>query len=177
MKNLYPENEIVKLRALEFSDINLLFQWENDGTLWELSNTLTPFSKHVLEKYIENSHLSIYETNQFRFMIESKKEAKTIGAIDLFDFEPHHSKAGIGILIHNQEDRKKKYATNALEILIKYCFEVLNLHQLYCNIEIDNIASIHLLTKVGFEIIGTKKDWIRSGKIFKNVHFLQLINV
>jgi len=44
----------IKLRALEPQDLELLFQIENDTDLWELSQTQTPFSKHILQQYVAN---------------------------------------------------------------------------------------------------------------------------
>ena len=54
------EKKII-LRALELSDIDLLYQWENDKNIWQVSNTLVPFSRYILKKYIENSFKDIYE--------------------------------------------------------------------------------------------------------------------
>ena len=100
---------------------------------------------------------------------------KPVGCIDLFDFDPNHLRAGIGILISEKSDRKKGYASEALEILIEYCFLSLNLHQLYCNIGIDNEASVMLFQKHGFKISGIKKDWLREGTSFKDELMLQRI--
>ncbi len=143
------ENNIIKLRALEPSDIDLLYKWENDISVWRVSNTLAPFSKYIIKQYIENSHFDIYQTKQLRLIIDLKsgEELIPIGCIDLFDFEPFHNRAGIGILIADSEYRGKSYASEALDLLIKYSFEILNLHQLYCNITVDNEASLKLFVR------------------------------
>ncbi len=177
-KNIvYLENDIIRLRAPELSDLDLLYQWENDTTTWIAGTTLTPFSKQVLAKYLETAQLDIFETKQLRLMIDLKKEKnRTIGSIDLFDFDPFHNRAGIGILIANKTDRGKGLASIALKILIDYCFEILGMHQLYCNIATDNAVSIKLFESNGFKLIGTKKDWSRQGKIFTDEYLLQLIS-
>ena len=94
----------------------------------------------------------------------------------MFDFDPYHLRAGIGILIYSEENRKKGYATEALQLLINYSFHYLGLHQLYCNIASDNMKSIKLFTKVGFIIVGEKKDWIKTPSKWINEYLLQLIN-
>ncbi len=66
-------------------------------------------------------------------------------------------RAGIGILIKDEKDRNKGIGTEALQLLINYCFIHLNLHQLYCNISEDNKASIKLFKKQGF-----CEDWIEK---------------
>ena len=63
------ENELVKLRALEPADVELLYEWENDTEIWTVSNTIAPFSKYLLKQYIENSHLSIYEAGQLKLSL------------------------------------------------------------------------------------------------------------
>jgi len=166
----------IKLRAPEPEDISLLYSWENDQDIWQLSNTLTPYSKYTLRKYIENSGRSIFETCQLRLMIDIASDSTTIGAVDLFDFDPFHLRAGIGILIAEKSHRKKGYATMAVEFMIDYSFNRLKMHQLYCNILIDNTESINLFTSLGFEQIGIKKEWIRSEDGFKDELIFQLLS-
>ncbi len=151
----------VRFRPLEPEDLEILYEWENDPKIWNVSNTLVPFSRFILRQYIEESHRDIFDTRQLRLIIENLK-GKVVGAIDLFDFEPFHQRAGVGILIHKKEDQGKGLASDALHLMANYAKEFLGLHQLYANITIDNPASIHLFEKAGFELIGTKKDWIRD---------------
>lgn len=174
--------EQISLRALEPQDIDLLYQWENDTENWIVSNTQTPFSRFVLEQYIASAHADIYSAKQLRLMIELNPTPSpqgegncAVGSIDLFDFEPNHLRAGIGILIADKTDRKKGYASEALNLLIKYCFYSLNLHQIYCNITTDNEPSILLFQKHGFQITGIKKQWIRDGDKYKDELILQLV--
>ncbi len=172
------ENDLIKLRAVETSDIDLIYEWENNPDIWLVSNTLTPFSKHIIKKYIETAHLDIYETKQLRLMIETKngEKEKTIGAIDLFDFDPRNRRAGIGILIGDKKSRRNGYASASLNILIPYAFKTLLLHQLYCNISVSNKASLNLFKSNGFKIVGEKKEWLFTGKEYEGEYFLQLIN-
>jgi diamine N-acetyltransferase len=164
----------ISLRALEPADIDALYAWENDSENWKVSNIQTPFSRFVLEQYIASAHQDIYSVKQLRLII-CNNENKPVGCIDLFDFEPNHLRAGIGVLIADKTDRKKGYASEALELLTDYCFSTLNLHQLYCNITTDNEASVLLFQKHGFQITGIKKQWIRGGDAFKDELLLQRI--
>lgn len=164
----------IRFRALEPEDIDILFEWENDAEIWEISNTYEPYSKYILAKYIKDSQRDIYESKQVRMIIETT-EGKAVGAIDLFDFDPFHFRAGVGILIHDLKDRKLGYATDALQLLCTYAAHYLRLHQLYANISEDNLASIHLFKNAGFEIIGTKKDWRRTLDGWKNELMFQKI--
>ena len=176
---LIKETEII-LRALEPGDVDVLYRWENDPEIWHVSNTYTPYSRYILEKYIENSHMDIYQVKQLRLMIDmqngSTSVPRSIGTIDLFDFDPYHNRAGVGILIGDKSDRKKGYASLALAKFLDYSFHTLRLHQLYCNITAGNKDSLHLFKKSGFTVTGKKKDWVRTPGNFLDEYLLQLIN-
>lgn len=166
----------IKLRAIEPEDLELLYEWENNSSYWIISNTIAPFSKYTLKRYIRNSHKSIYETGQLRLMIDLIDQKTTIGTIDIFDFDPFHSRAGVGILIADDEQRRKGYATMALKLLAGYCFKTLQLHQLYCNILANNCESIDLFKKLGFNLIGIKKDWVKTSEGYLDEYMFQLLN-
>jgi diamine N-acetyltransferase len=170
----YLRGNKVNLRALEPEDLEFLFTIENNESFWEISHTQTPFSKYLLKKYLENTHLNIFEAKQVRLLIEKKTSKEQIGMIDLFDFNPQHQRAGIGILIA-PKFQKNGFASEALELLIAYAFSHLNMHQLYANITIDNKKSISLFTKYKFLQVGVKKDWIFSQGEFKDELLFQLI--
>ena len=174
MTNIKLEFGKIRFRALEPEDIDLLFEWENDAEIWEISNTFEPFSKYILAKYIKDSNRDIYESKQIRMIIETL-EGKAVGAIDLFDFDPFHFRAGVGILIHDEKDRKLGYASDSLKLLCSYATNYLRLHQQYANISEDNLASIHLFKSNGFELVGTKKDWRRTLDGWKNELMFQKI--
>ncbi len=165
----------INLRALEPTDLEFLFETENDESFWEVSNTQKPFSKHILIQYLNNAQQDIFEAKQLRLMIVEKNSNTSVGMIDVFDFDPKHKRAGVGILI-NSTFENKGYASEALELLVNYGFLHLDLHQVYSNITEDNLKSISLFEKQGFKKIGVKKDWIYSNKTFKNELLYQLIN-
>lgn len=165
----------LKLRAPEPEDIDPLYVWENDQRLWHLSHTQTPFSRFMLEQYILNSHEDIYTAKQLRMMIVLEKTGETIGMVDLFDFEPAHRRAGVGIMITTQ-NQNQGFASETLDLIIGYAFNTLMLKQLYCNILPENKISLQLFTKKGFTLIGTKKDWLLIENQWKDEQMFQLIN-
>lgn len=165
----------IYLRALEPEDLGFLYQVENDEAIWELSHTQAPYSQFVLKQYLSNAHQDIFEAKQLRLVI-SDYNGKALGMIDLFDFDFKNRRAGVGILVYEPNQRQQGFGREALELLIQYSFNHLNLHQLYCNIAEDNTDSVKLFENQGFKMVGVKKDWIYSNKNFKNECLFQLIN-
>jgi diamine N-acetyltransferase len=105
-----------------------------------------------------------------------EEDFPAIGLIDLFDFDPKNNRAGIGIVIQALENRKQNIGSEALELLIRYAFYNLNIHQLYANIATQNEASVALFIKFGFQKIGVKKDWTFVNGSYKDEALFQLIN-
>jgi diamine N-acetyltransferase len=171
------EGKYIRLRPVEPSDIDFIYAMENDADVWRVSNTLVPYSRFQIEQYVLSPEHDIYTEKQLRLIIETvdPDNAKPVGAIDLFDFSPHDLRAGLGILII-PEERRKGFAGETIGILKKYCFEVLNLHQIHCSISKDNPASLNLFLDHGFEETGTRKDWrLLDGKWMDEI-VLQLIH-
>lgn len=165
----------LQLRALEQDDLDMLFKWENNPENWKVSQTLAPFSRRTLQKYLENAHLDLFQVKQLRLVIEVQKTRRAIGLIDLFDFDPFNQRSGLGILIGEKDERGKGFAAEALEILLEYCFSVLMLNQVYCNIIESNQISHKLFLKAGFQLSGTKKSWIKSSSGWEDEQFYQLL--
>ncbi|MDD2953959.1 MAG: GNAT family N-acetyltransferase [Parabacteroides sp.] len=167
-------NDRVRLRALEPEDLELLYRWENDPELWEVGDTLAPYSRYILKECIEGSHLSIYESHQLRLMIEECATGITVGIVDLFDFEPRPNRAACGIML----DRRYQghgFATEALRLLMEYAYSFLKIHQLYVHIPVANEPSKRLFARLGFVETGTLKDWIKIAKGYSDVCVMQSI--
>ncbi len=166
---------IIKLRAPEPSDANLLYHWENDISLWMTSDTVSPVSLFQIEQLILSSS-DIYANRQQRFMIDCmiNERATTVGTVDLFDFDPRHLRAAVGIMT-DKDHRNQGIASKALEELAKYAFEILNLKQLYCYINSNNIISIQLFEKSGYIKTGVRKAWIKEKHGWVDQFHFQLI--
>ncbi len=156
--------EKVSLRALEPSDLDLIYSWENNPDIWEISNTLAPFSKFVLTQYLKSQHLDIYSSKQLRLVIMDKNNL-AIGLIDLFDFDPKHGRAGVGILVDTSA-RGNRFAYEALELIEDYCFNHLDFKQIYANVGLENTVSLNLFESLGYRKVGVKKDWIKTSNGF-----------
>ena len=53
------EGRTTRLRALEPGDIDLMYAWENDTAVWSVSGTLAPFSRHTLERFIQEQQFDM----------------------------------------------------------------------------------------------------------------------
>jgi diamine N-acetyltransferase len=169
------ENNIVHLRALEPDDLDFLFEVENDITFWEVSNTQKPFSKFILQQYLNNSHTDIYEAKQLRLVITRKENQKKIGLVDLFDFDPFHKRLGLGILIL-EAFQNQGFAFETIQLVKEYAFKFFDLHQIYAHVPLTNNSSLQLFEKSGFIRSGIQKDWLKLDGGFTDVALYQIFN-
>lgn len=176
LSNRIPMRDI-ELRAIEPDDIDIIYTWENDQSIWESSETHTPFSRYMLEQYIISAQsVDIQSSKQLRLMIDMKIDGKrvAVGCVDIFDYNTFHHRAGIGILI-SEAYRGKGIATVAISMVCNYCRLHLHLHSLYANINQNNIASIKVFEKNGFQLVGIKKDWTHTDTGYCNECMVQKI--
>lgn len=147
----------VILRGVEPEDIELMYGIENDIDTWGVSGTTQPFSRYMLERFVESQRLDIYESRSLRLMA-TDLEGGVVGIVDLFEFDPYNHRAGVGIYVI-EPYRRCGYGRRILDTLHRYCRDRLQLHQLWCDIGADNEASLALFEGAGYDVIGVKRDW------------------
>lgn len=166
----------VKLRAMEPSDLESMYLWENDTTLWDLGDTVLPFSRDVLASFIENAPADIYAQRQIRLIVESLEDRVAVGAVDLFDFHPRNRRAALGMLIYRNQYRGRGYGREAAELILDYAFGYLELHALYVDIPESNRSSLELFKSLGFTTDTIMRHWIRrSNGCWEDVLRMQMI--
>ena len=126
------EDNNISLRLLEESDLDFLYSIENDPLNKQYNEDFQYFSKDTLKKYIKNSTAGIEIFGQLRFVISL--ENKPIGLIDLFEYNSLLKQAGIGIFILDCF-RNQQYGYKALNLLISYSWNNLDLLFLFANIK------------------------------------------
>lgn len=164
----------IKLRALEAEDLDVLYKWENDTSAWDSSSIMAPFSRKQLWDYIETYDGDIYRSGQLRLMIAEPGTDNRVGMVDLTDFDAVNRRASVGIFIAG-EFRGRGLAAEAINLLERYSFDRLGLHQLVATVAVDNQSSVSMFTGAGFRICGRPRSWIRCGESYKDVFIFQKI--
>lgn len=167
-------SDLVFLRPLETEDLDFLYALENDPSVWSVSDTLAPVSRHTLRQYLDSAAADFHEVRQLRLVLCATAAGAAVGTVDIFGFEPLHQRAGVGITVL-AEHRRHGYAQAALELLRPYARQVLRLHQLHCTIAADNAASLHLFAAAGYARIGVRREWLRTAEGWQDAVEMQLL--
>ena len=156
--------KIVKLRALEMTDLEMLRKIVNDP---EIEKLVGGWSFPISKKEQEDWYNTIYrDKKNLRFAIETKEDG-IIGMADLRNIDWKNRTASHGMKIGNRDYRKKGYGTDVVMAVMRYAFYELGLNRLECNILDYNIPSQKLyIDKCGWTVEGKKRQ-----HIFKNNKF------
>ena len=168
------EENGIKLRAPEPEDLDCMFRFENIVDLWDISNTTGPCSRFHLKQYIEQTQNDLFTDRQLRLMIENS-DRQVVGIVDICNFDPLHSRAEVGIVI-DEAQRRKGIGRQALFLLESHCFHYLGIHQLFAYVDTANKPCRKLFTTCGYQECALLKDWMHTGKGYRDVIMLQKIN-
>ncbi|MGB4386110.1 MAG: GNAT family protein [Caldicoprobacterales bacterium] len=159
----------LKLRAIEYRDADFLREMINDPEIekmvlgWSL-----PVSEQKQIEWINN-----LKVDDMKFIIDLNGQAVGMASITNLDFK--NSVAGLNIKIGSGEYRGKGIGTRTINLLIKYCFDELNLNCLTANILEYNIPSQKLFEKCGFRRDGVLRSRVYKGGKYHNVYAYSLL--
>lgn len=159
------------LRAIEPEDLELIYEIENETSLWKYGTQTAPVSRYHLRDYIATNHSDIFTDGQVRLVVEY--EGNTVGLADLFNFDPLNHRAEVGLVILPRF-AGRHYGRCAAKELVEYARNI-RLHQIYCIISEDNTPCISLFRNIGFDDKITLEEWIYDSEKYKNALLMQKI--
>ena len=175
MKPFSLSTDRILLRAPEPKDIAVMLRFENDAEELEATSAATgPYSRYQMEHYIRNNTNDIFTDHELRYMIACEREGQqeVVGMVDVFNFDPRHRKAEVGILV-SRPFRRQGIASEALRLVAGHCFQWIGMHQLYAYVRADNMPCLHLFLREGFVQAGRLQDWVAQGHRYHDVVILQ----
>lgn len=166
MKTRFLESDNIYLRPLSVNDdLSEYESWLNDQEITRfMGSGKMPISSDSLKDYISKMNASKNDFLLGLFLCENEKH---IGNLTLEHIEWIHRKAELGIVIGARDCLGKGYATEAVNMVLKHCFERLNLNKITAGMVSINATSQRLFEKCGFILEGTlKSDFFLEGKYY-----------
>jgi len=153
------------IRAIEMEDARILSAWLNDRETNAFLDIIYPLSK----RYCDNFTLEGEEYNKRIFIIDNE-DRKPIGLVVIDKIKWEYRNCEIGIVIYDKNYRGRGYGKDALETVLKFIFDDLNMHLVYLNVVEENEAAVNLYKKFGFEVEGILRD-----RYYKNGRYYNII--
>lgn len=164
---MYFSGESVALRALDEDDVPLVAQWINDERISGVDEARFPVSVAEEEEWYER----VRNDDSKRKLVVENHDEQPVGMVSIFDIDHKNMNAEIGVYIA-PEHQRRGFAAEALKLLMRFAFEEMNIHKLYCSILGFNEPSLKLFRSLGFREDGVMREHVYTRGRFEDVHRL-----
>lgn len=89
--------------------------------------------------------------------VKAKDDGRYLGNASIRPRPEHQNEWEIGYYLRRDE-WGKGFATELANRLIRYGFDTLNLHEIFATVDVDNMASKHVLDKAGLRLFRSERD-------------------
>ena len=111
------------------------------------------------------------EANHYQFAIIRLEDECLLGNCGIHTINSISQCAEIGIFIGEEANRNQGYGQEALELLLRYAFDYLNLHNIMLKVFAFNERAIKCYKKIGFQEIGRRRQsYYTKGKFHDEVY-------
>ena len=163
----------IYLRLMTYEDTDAIVSWRNKDAVRKNFIYQALFTRESHENWIR----TMVETGKVvQMMICEVATDKPVGSVYIRDIDHTHHKAEYGIFIGEDTARGKGYGTAAAGLMIKYCFEELNLHRLFLRVYADNIQAIRSYEKAGFTKEAHLRDDVCIDGKYRDIVLMGIIN-
>jgi len=168
------DTERLMLRELKINDAQAILNcFSNSDVLRHYGqNPLTSLDqvKHIINNFSKNYD----EKRGIKWGIELKGQEGIIGTIGFQEWSTEHRRAEISYALF-PESWGKGYAMEAVNRVISFGFQEMDLVRIGAIVFTENDASNKLLTKVGFEKEGILKKYMHQNQVPYDTYIYSLI--
>ncbi len=150
-------NQVI-LRSFELVDTHLILKHFNDLEVRRFLDNPEPISKEECNEWIRETWENRQKGIAHFFAIDLKKTNELIGACALFGITPIDQSAELFIVIYNKKYWNQHFGTEALQLLLGYGFNYLNLHRIYLYTHDVNARAQRVYEKLGFRRTGKRRE-------------------
>ncbi len=143
------QGDLVRLRAVEPEDWQVLFEWDQDTDVMRRSGDLPfPESRERAKKWAAEQALQEGKDDRYRWVVESLS-GEFVGMIETHFCNRRHGTFQLGIAVL-REHWRKGYASEAIRLVLAYYFRDLRYQKVNAHVFSFNEASLGLFRKLGF---------------------------
>ena len=159
----------IRLRAPERDDLPRFVSWLNDPEVRAGLWMVLPMSMAEEENWFEEVLKRPPETHPMTIEIEETDGWIPIGNLGIFEIHKTAHNAEMGIMIGNKAYWNKGFGTKAIKLLLKHCFNTLNLHRVFLRVFANNPRAIRCYEKVGFVHEGRMREAVFQGGAYHDM--------
>ena len=160
------------LSPIDENDAEKFTEWLNDLEVTQYLSAMYPRiinvknEKEFLEKLAKEHNYSIIDI----------KNNELLGNCGFTGIDHINQTSEVGIFIGKKDYWNKGYGTEALSLLLDYGFKALNLHNIFLRVVSFNERGIRAYEKIGFKIIGKKRQSVIMGKQRHDMIYMDILH-
>lgn len=159
------KGEQITLRAIEREDLGRYVVWFNEREVLRHLSLSLPINHDDEEEWYEAQRKDA-STQHFAIVLNHKD--RHIGSISLMKINHREQNAELGIVIGDKTQWGQGYGQEAIELLLKFSFEEMNLHRIFLRVNATNTRGIRCYQKCGFVKEGQLRDAVYHGGCFED---------
>ena len=155
----------LSLRWISAADTDAFFAIYSHPEVMRYWSTPPLADREVAANLINKIHEDWKRQVILKWGIALRTDDQLIGSITLFNLDFTHRRAEMGYAL-GRDHWGQGYMNEALMAVLKYAFEVLDLHRVEADVDPRNAASIKTLERLGFQREGYLRErWQVNGEI------------
>ena len=174
MRRPFLVGKKVYLRPLEAADLDGPYlEWLNDPEVTRFMETgFVPTTPEILRHYYEA--VTRNPDNVMLAIVDIATD-RHIGNVKLGPIHRIHHRADLGIMIGDKEHWGSGAGREAVELMLQYGFERLNLHKITLGVYADHHHAVRLYEGLGFKIEGTRLEHLFRDGAYRDMHVMGLL--
>lgn len=164
--------KIISLKLVEEKHLPLMVKWRNNPAVSEMMFDRSGFT---LRKQIDWFKKTKNDLTREQFIIYENKNNHPIGAINLMSIDKTNSNCDWGYYIGEDDYRMGGYAVEAEYLILKYAFDQLSMHKVYCQTFSYNKKVISIHSKFGFKTDGVMREHYKIENDYANVVIMSIL--
>ncbi|NHJ46191.1 MAG: GNAT family N-acetyltransferase [Asgard group archaeon] len=169
------DGELVRLRSYELDDCEYIWKHLNSLTLRAYLGKAIPQSIEETKEWISNTWKWRQDGIRFFFAFEEITTNQLLGSVNLYIDNKISKSASLGIWIYEEKNWEKGYGSDAMIVILKFGFDYLNLHRIGLSVYPANERAIHVYKKLGFKIVGEKRESRFMNGKYKNEILMDIL--
>jgi RimJ/RimL family protein N-acetyltransferase len=151
----------IRLRAVEREDVQKFHEWINDPEVTHSLAMYLPMSMQDEQNWFDGFSKRDPHEKPLSIEIRKGKAWKLIGNCGLFGIE----------LV----PRSTELGAEVMTLLLRHCFETLNLNRAYLRVYEDNVRAVRSYEKAGFVLEGRQRQAVYKNGKYEDVLFMSVL--
>ena len=173
MSVIYGER--VRLRAAERKDVNRFCVWVNDPEVTRYLSLYLPMSTVDEENWFDSMTKRDPSEKALAIEVRDGNGWKMVGNCGVFGIDTVNRLGELGIMLGEKDEWNKGYGTETMTLLLRHCFDTLNLNRVFLHVYAENLRAKRAYEKAGFVEEGRLREAVYKHGNYDDVIIMSVL--